>query len=374
MKGPIRVLHILHTMNRGGAENALMNYYREMDRTKVQFDFLLTDPHHSSFEDEIIRLGGMVYRVPPLVIKNPFPYLKGVKRFFQEHPEYKIIHSHTSSKSVFPLWIAKTVGIPIRISHSHNALSEGGIMGMIRNALMPFLKLTANVYMSCGEQAAEWLYGKKYLNSGKVEIVHNVINAGLYRYNEKRRKQMRQELDISEEMSVVGHVARFSTQKNHLFALDIFNEFLKIHPNAIYMLVGDGENRSKILNKISELGISTKVKLIGVVSNVYDYEQAMDIFVLPSLCEGLPLSIIETQVSGLPCITTEGTVSSECSVTDLVKDVSLSLSPSEWAKVYLESTFIKRKDRYNEISAAGYDSKTTAHTLQERYIELYNSI
>ena len=140
------------------------------------------------------------------------------------------------------------------------------------------------------------------------------------------------------------------------------------------MLVGDGENRSKILNKISELGISTKVKLIGVVSNVYDYEQAMDIFVLPSLCEGLPLSIIEAQVSGLPCITTEGTVSSECSVTDLVKYVSLSLPPAEWAKVYSESLFIKRKDRYDEIVAAGYDSKTAAHILQDRYIELYNSI
>ena len=370
----IRVLHILHSMNRGGAENALMNYYREMDRTKVQFDFLLTDPHHSSFEDEIIQLGGKVYRVPPLVIKNPFPYIQGVKRFFKEHSEYKIVHSHTSSKSVFPLGIAKMVGIPIRICHSHNALSEGGIMGLIRNALMPFLKITANVYMSCGEKAAEWLYGKRYLSSGKVEIIHNVINAGLFRYNEEKRKQMRRELNISDDTIVIGHVARFSTQKNHLFALDVFYEFLKLHPKAIYMLVGDGEKREEILNKISELGIAANVKLIGVVPNVYDYEQAMDIFVLPSLCEGLPLSIIEAQVSGLPCVTTAGTVSTECRVTDLVKYVSLSLSPSEWAKVYLESTFIKRKDRYNEISAAGYDSKTTAHTLQERYIELYNSI
>ena len=195
----IRILHILHSMDRGGAENALMNYYREMDRTKVQFDFLLTDPHHSSFEDEIIQLGGKVYRVPPLVIKNPFPYIQGVKRFFKEHSEYKIVHSHTSSKSVFPLGIAKMVGIPIRICHSHNALSEGGIMGLIRNALMPFLKITANVYMSCGEKAAEWLYGKRYLSSGKVEIIHNVINAGLFRYNEEKRKQMRRELNISDD-------------------------------------------------------------------------------------------------------------------------------------------------------------------------------
>lgn len=369
---PIRVLQILHSMNRGGAENALMNYYREIDREKVQFDFLLTDQNHCQFEEEILQLGGRVFRVPPLRMKNPLPYINGVWNFLRIHKnEYKIVHSHTSSKSVLPLGIAKIAGIPIRISHSHCAMSEKGIKGMVRNALMPLLKITANVCMSCGEQAAEWLYGKKFAHSGNVQIIRNVINAELFKYNEEKRISIRQMLNINDDAFVVGHVARFSPQKNHIMAIDVFNELLKINPKAIYLMVGDGELHDEVVEKIKSLGITESVRMVGVVPNVFDYEQAMDIFVLPSLYEGLPLSIIEAQVSGLPCITTEGTVSKECSVTDLVRYISLSNSPSDWASAYNEARNVKRVDRFEEIKSAGYDSKTSAQILQRRYLELY---
>lgn len=371
---PIRVLHILHSMNRGGAENALMNYYREIDRSKVQFDFLLTDPNHCLFEDEILDLGGFVYRVPPLSIHHPFGYLKGLSAFFKSHPEYKIVHSHTSSKSVFPLLVAKIYGIPVRISHSHTSLSERGVKGVIRNLLMPFLKVTANVYMACAERAGEWLYGKIFFEQGHVEVVRNVIDAGLFRYDEDKRVKMRKELNVSEDTLIVGHVARFSIPKNHIFALEVFKDLLKKKTNSLYLLVGDGELKPEIESRIQELGIFDKVRMVGVVSNVFDYVQAMDVFVLPSLCEGLPLSIIEAQVSGLPCVTTAGTVSTECSVTNLVTYVSLSESPTVWADAYLKASQIPRRDRYEEIKNAGYDSKTSALELQNRYIELYRLV
>ena len=152
----IRVLHILHSMNRGGAEVMLMNYYRNIDRSRVQFDFLLTEQKRCLFEDEIECLGGKVFRVPLLRMSNPLPYIKGVKSFFREHPEYKIIHSHTSSKSAVPLWVAKQCGIPIRIAHSHNNKSEGGVSGWVRDILKIPLKNVATDFFACGEEAAKW--------------------------------------------------------------------------------------------------------------------------------------------------------------------------------------------------------------------------
>lgn len=167
---PIRILHILHSMNRGGAENAIMNYYRHIDRDR-----------------------------------NPFPYLRGVRRFLKEHPEYKIVHSHTSSKSVFPLAIARSCGVSVRCSHSHNSSSERGVNGLIRNALMPFLKLTATDYLACGDQAGEWLYGKKTFKKGKVQVFKNVIETDKFRLNMEIRKNYRHKFGFTDDMMVFGN-------------------------------------------------------------------------------------------------------------------------------------------------------------------------
>lgn len=370
--GTIRILHILHSMNRGGAENAIMNYYREIDRNLVQFDFLLTDQCKCLFDDEIKSLGGKIYRIRPLSLSNPLPYLIDVYRFLKDHREYQIVHSHSSSKSVFPLGIAKLLNIPIRISHSHNSKSEPGFKGIIRNLLMPFLKVTANVYMSCGEQAANWLYGKKFLRTGKVKIIRNVISCDKFRLDLDKRAKIRSALGILEDCIVVGHVARFSEQKNHKFGLEIFNELVKIKPNAVYVMIGDGALRDEITSYANYLGIAQSVKMIGVVDNVYDYEQAFDVFILPSLFEGLPLSIVEAQVSGLPCFTTKGTVSEECSVTNLVHYLPLG-NAKLWADEILKGIREPRKDRTEEVKEAGYDNTTSAKALQDIYISLYTS-
>lgn len=366
---PIRVLHILHSMNRGGAENALMNYYRCIDKEKVQFDFLLTSPDKSDFEDEILSLGGKVFRVPLLTLKKPFPYIKRVKQFFLSHPEYKIVHSHTSSKSVIPLAIAKICHIPFRISHSHSSKSENGFSGLIRNSLKPLLKHTANIYFSCGEQAADWLYGNDFSN--RVEIIRNVIVAEKFRFKPEIREQIRQQLGINDSTLVIGHVARFCDVKNHKFSIDILKSALSKHPNTLLLLVGDGPLRNEIEAYAKQCGVDDHVKMVGVVPNVYDYEQAMDAFILPSFYEGLPLSIIEAQVSGLPCFTTQGAVSSECSVTDLVSYLPLESGADLWAEEIIKSIGKERTDRFKEIQEEGYDAETASEVLQNRYLEMY---
>lgn len=357
-------------MNRGGAENALMNYYRSIDREQVQFDFLLTASAKCDFEDEILSLGGLIYRVPVLSMKNPFRYISSVNIFFKNHPEYRIAHSHTSSKSVFPLAIAKFRGVPVRISHSHTSKTEKGIRGHIRNLLMPLLKSVANVYLSCGDLAADWLYGTGYTRSGKVRIIRNVINADRFRFNPVVRWSIRAELGIGEDTFVVGHVARLTKVKNHRFSVDILKELLAREPDSILLLVGDGPLRDEITAYAKNLGVESKVRMVGVVSDVYDYEQAMDAFILPSFCEGLPLSIIEAQVSGLPCFTTKGSVSTECSVTNLVNYIPLENGAKPWADAIIKSRGIKRFDRFEQIKAAGYDSDSAARTLQNLYINL----
>lgn len=367
---PITVLHILHSMNRGGAENALMNYYRQIDRTKLQFDFLLTETAKCDFEDEILALGGKVYRIPVLSLKNPFKYVIALRHFFKSHPEYSIVHSHTSSKSAIPLLIAKWSRIPVRITHSHSSLSESNLSGSIRDALKPLLKVSANYYFSCGEQAAQWLYGEKFCQKGKVKIIRNVINASQFRYNLETRNRIRETLGIDSNEIVIGHVARFCDVKNHLFSVDILNALIQIRPNSTLLLVGDGPERQNITNHIRKLGLENKVKFVGVVPNVYDYEQAMDAFILPSFYEGLPLSIIEAQVSGLRCFTTKGTVSQECSVTDLVNYLSLEAGAEYWAKEIIKGIDNQRIDRFDDIQSAGYDSVTASSKLQNLYIDL----
>ena len=366
---PIRVLHILHSMNRGGAENAMMNYYRNVDRNLVQFDFLLTAPDKCDFEDEIISLGGKVYRVPLLSITNPLPYYKGVKKFFQEH-SYKIVHSHTSSKSAIPLWIAKNSGIPVRICHSHNTLSEKGINGLIRDFLKLPLRRVATHMFACGHEAAIWLYGKKLYEAGKVQIVRNVIEREKFEFNPDVRKAYRKKLDIEPGILLVGLTARFNHQKNHSFALDILKELLDQGANVRFLFLGDGLLKDEIIQKAKDLGILDNIIFAGVVNNVNDYLQAMDIFLMPSFYEGLPLSLIEAQIAGLSCIVSAG-VPAESDVTDLVRFLPLASGAKKWAEEIEKTKIDIRTSQADKIKKAGYDAKTSAVSLQNFYLNVY---
>lgn len=370
---PIRILHILHGMGQGGAETMIMNYYRSLDRNQVQFDFLLTSDQKGAYEDEIVKLGGRVYRVPLLTKLTPWKYLSAINHFFKEHPEYRIVHSHTSSKSTFPLWIAKRNHVPVRISHSHIAKSEKGMNGHIRDFLKPFLKKVATDFFACGEDAAIWLYGKKFCDCHEIVVLNNAIHSSLYRENEAVRKEMRTKLNL-EGHFVVGHVGRFFPQKNHTFIVDVFQAIYEKNPSARLVLVGDGNLRSEIEEKILGLGLQDTVILTGNVPDVYNYMQAMDVFLFPSHYEGLPLVLIEAQAAGLKCFSSAGAVTEEVNLTGLVEYIPLSHPVDEWADQILEyAGGYKRKDTYEEIVKSGYDAEAAVKWLQNFYLQKYRS-
>lgn len=370
----IRVLHILHSMNRGGTEAMLMNYFRNIDRSQVQFDFLLTESRKCQYEDEIEELGGKVYRVPRLSLRNPFPYISGVRRFLNEHKEYSIVHSHTSSKSAVPLWIAKRCGVPVRICHSHNSKSEKGINGHIRELLKKPLKKVATDFLACSNEAAKWLYGERMLLEERVKIINNAIDIQHYIYNDLVAQDIRVELGLDDAVFVLGMVARFSKQKNHIWTLNIVKRLQEEGIKVKLLLVGDGELRSEIEETMDELGIGNNVVMVGVVPDVHTYLQAMDVLLMPSLHEGLGIAVIEAQTNGLPCIVSMG-VPKEADVTGNV--TFLPLNVNEWSESLL--SMIKEKIgrdscAVNKVRDAGYDITIEGKKLERWYLDKYKRI
>lgn len=363
---PIRVLNMFTIMDRGGAETMVMNYYRHIDRTKVQFDFLVHREQRGAYDDEIERMGGKIYRMCPVYPQNFSRYKRDLRTFFRAHPEYKIIHSHMSELGYFAFREAERQGVPVRICHAHNAPHGFDAKMIIRTyfkkRMMPYL---THLFM-CGEESGKWLYGEK--NKTRFIMLNNAIDAAVYSFDASKREEMRRQLGLTDEL-VVGHVGRFNPQKNHAFLLDIFAALLKKEPNAALLLVGGGADMPKIQAKAQELGIAERVRFLGVRSDVADLMQAMDVFVFPSLYEGLPVTMVEAQASGLPCIISDK-VPPECILTEgLVNIMPLSASPEAWAEKILAKRAIPRTDRREEIAAHGFDITTEAVKLQEFYIK-----
>lgn len=364
---PIRVLNLFTIMDRGGAETMVMNYYRHIDRKKVQFDFLVHREQRGAYDDEIEALGGRIYRMYPIYPQNFARYKHDIRAFFKAHPEYRIIHSHMSELGYFAFKEAAKQGVPVRICHAHNA-PHGFDMKMImrdyfKKRMMPYL---THLFM-CGVESGRWLYGKK--NESQFIMLNNAIDAAAYTYNPAKRAEMRRQLGLTDEL-VVGHVGRFNPQKNHPFLLAIFAALLKKEPNAVLLLVGGGNDMPKIQAKAQELGIVERVRFLGVRSDVADLMQAMDVFVFPSLYEGLGIVLIEAQASGLPCVVAD-TIPKEAYLTDLVFTEKLSASTEEWADMILAKCGTPRTDRRAEIAAHGFDITTEAVKLQEFYISAY---
>ena len=365
----IRILHILHSMNRGGAEAMLMNYYRNVDRTRVQFDFLLTEQNKCQYEEEIEQMGGRVYRVPLLTFSNPFPYISGVKSFLREHPEYGVVHSHTSSKSAVPLWVAQQCGVPIRVCHAHSSSAGHGLEGFVRWTLGVWLKQVATDFMSCGEGATICWYGKEYLS--KVHFVPNAVDMDKLRFDDSIRCTMREKMKISDDDCVMGMVSRFHPVKNHLFALDVLAAVKQRHCNAKLLFVGDGDLRSAIEEKISSLSLQDDVILAGLVSDVPNYLQAMDVVLMPSSHEGLPVSLVEAQANGLSVVASTG-VPHEVDVTENV--TFLPLEVDVWADslaVKISQGMERDAKAVNKVREAGYDIKIASKWLEEWYMKQY---
>ncbi len=363
MSEPIRILQVVTYMGRGGLETMLMNYYRNIDRSKVQFDFLTHRSEKADYDDEIEALGGRIYHLPRL---NPFSrsYLSALDNFFKEHKEYHVVHCHQDCLSGVVLKVAKANGVKFTIAHSHNANQDKNLKYFIKIFEKRKIPKYADKLFACGDEAGRWMF-----NTDDFEVLNNAIDTDLYTYNEEKAVDIRKKFGI-ENKFVVGHVGRFNPQKNHEFLIDVFNEVQKIKEDSVLMLVGDGHLRLEIEKKVHDLGIADKVIFTGVKSDVNDLMQAMDVFLFPSLYEGLPVTMVEAQSSGLKCIISDK-VPTECILTDNVDSMKLEDSPKVWANKVLKYKNYERRNTKQDIEKANFDIKTNAKWLQEFYLNKY---
>ncbi|MCR5485637.1 MAG: glycosyltransferase family 1 protein [Clostridiales bacterium] len=364
----IRVLHSVSNMDRGGIETMLMNYYRRIDRDKIQFDFICNKKKPGDYDDEIRSMGGRIFLSPGLnPVKIP-EYMSFMKELLSDD-SIKILHAHNEAMAYYALEGAKRAGLPVRIAHAHNTMIIRDYkwpLKMVCKALLPY---AATDYWGCGTDAGIYYFGKKrWSESG--HIMNNAIDLEKFAFDSEIRSEMRQRYGLDKKL-VLGHVGRFNVQKNHMRLLEIFSAVLKQKPDSALVLIGEGELFDKVKSKASQLGISDSVILTGLCEEVEKWYMAMDAFVMPSLFEGLPVVGIEAQASGLPCIYSDK-VTDEAVILDLSETISLSKSNEEWAFEIIKAAE-KNGDRERGtrlIRKAGYDIVTETQKLSEIYLEM----
>lgn len=355
----IRVLHVVTYMGRGGLETMIMNYYRHIDRTKVQFDFLVHRNFQADYDEEILEAGGHIYHVPLL---NPFSpgYYKALNSFFTEH-HYDIVHSHLDCLSAYPLKAAKRHGVRTRIAHAHSSDQDHNLKYPIKVYSKPQIPKYATDLFASSKKAGEWMFpGQRF------QVMKNAIDARQYIYNPETEQRMKKKLGLKDKF-VIGHVGRFSPPKNHSFLIDIFQWIQNIEKDAVLLLIGTGEDQTKAEAKVKKLGLQEKVLFLGSRADVSQVLQALDVFVFPSLYEGFGIAAVEAQAAGLPCILSDR-IPRECELTENVEFLSLDLSPREWAEHIIRYKGKPKKDQFDAICSAGYDIKENAKQLESFYL------
>lgn len=365
MKEPIRILHVLGGLSLGGAESRIMDLYRNTDRQKMQFDFLVHSSDKEHFDEEIETLGGRIYRVPRFKVYNLLNYRKAMKRFFAEHHEFRAVHGHMTSTAAIYLPIAKKAGIPITIGHARSAGVSGGLKGFLTKCIRYPLKYRADYCLACSEEAGKAVYGRRWVEKGKVDVIPNAIDAKKYEYNEKVRIELREKLGLSDKL-VIGHVGSFREAKNHTFLLRIFEQVYKKRSDAVLLLIGEGALMDSIKRQVSDAGLTQAVRFLGNKENISPYYQIMDYLVFPSIYEGLPGTVVEAQTAGLRCLISDR-VTKEVGITELAEFYSLDKTAAEWAEHILETCDYKRDSRFEDIKRAGFDIGAQI----ARYEELY---
>lgn len=363
---PIRVLHVVTTMEVGGVETLLMNLYRQMDRTKIQFDFLKHRGGSDFYDDQIRALGGRIFPGIPYDPLHIQKYRAYYNRFFREHPEYRIVHAHTHYNAVV-LDEARKQGVPVRIAHAHIAYPTVDKKYIFKLWNKLTVRRSCTHMMACSHPAGVWFFGKKAAKTGQVLQVHNGMDAAKYRVDPICRDEVRRELGL-EDQPVLIQVARMEPQKNHGFMLEVFQAFLQQHPDGVLLLAGDGTLRLQLEEKARDLGISQQVRFLGVRADVPRLLQGADVFVFPSKFEGLGLAAVEAQAAGLPCVLSDA-IPHEVAITPLVQWRSLKQPASQWAEAVEEALAIPRQDALQKVVDAGYDISTVADKLQDFYLE-----
>lgn len=362
---PIRVAHIIGKWVGGGVEAVVMNYYRHIDRNKIQFDFICDDDSTNIPYEEIEKLGGKVILVPPY--QKMFKYQKEMKKILKDG-NYKIVHSHINTLSVFSLRAAKKAGVPVRIAHSHSTTNKKEWKkNLLKTFLRPFAKVYATHYFACTEHAGRWLFGDKEFESGNVYILNNAIDLDKFKFDEEIRKRKRAELGIDNDKLVIGHIGRFVEQKNHTFLIDIFNEVYKENNKSVLLLIGQGPLEEEIRDKVKILNLENSVKFLGQRSDVNELYQAMDIFVFPSLYEGLGIVLIEGQTAGCYCLASTE-IPENAKITENIELIGLNKNVEIWVNKILNYPNVdKRKNYAREIEKQGYNIIKEEKKLEEIY-------
>ena len=366
MSEPIRVLQIIGLSCGGGVEAVIMNYYRHIDKSKVQFDFVVHKNPLQSFADEAKSMGAKVYEVTPYT-QNIIKFTYEIYRIIKEG-NYKIVHSNMNSLSGFPLLAAYFAGANVRILHNHTTdTKEEGFRTTIKRMLRPFAKVFANQCWACSKLAGVWMYGKGAVKNNKVTIINNAIDLDKFAFNQEKRDELRKELGL-EGKFVIGHVGRFMKQKNHEFLIDIFAEVVKQKENAVLLLVGEGQLMGLIKNKVNDLNLTDKVIFLGVRSDVADLYNVMDVFVFPSFYEGLGMVAVEAQVNGLPVIASTE-VPEEAKVNENIIFVDLGIVSEVWADKTLAISDEMRERNNKSVITSGFDIRVESKKLESLYME-----
>lgn len=366
MNKPIRIAHIIGKWVGGGVEAVIMNYYRHINKEKIQFDFICdTDSVQIPYE-EIHKLGGRVFLISPY--QKLIQYQKDLRLLLKRN-HYKIIHSHINTLSIFPMYAAKRIGIPIRIAHSHSTTNKKEIKkNLIKSILRHFSKLFPTNYICCSELAGRYLFGNKIYDRGKVTLLNNAIDLERFVFNENTREKKRKELQIEEDQIVIGHIGRFVKQKNHKGLLEIFSEIHRMNDKTVLLFIGQGPLEAEIKDDVERLQLSSYVRFLGQRGDANELYQAFDVFLLPSLYEGLPVVGVEAQAAGLLCFLSDD-MTRETKVLETTQFLSLEESPTVWAKTILHHVEnFCRLNASKEITEKGFNIQQEAIYL-ERYYE-----
>lgn len=356
----IKILQVVGSLGWAGLEAVVMNFYRNIDKSKVQFDFITCSDKPQRYDDEILQIGGGIYRLP-LRSRYPFAYMNVLRRVIKEN-RYKIVHIHQNSASMTMEGIvAKMCGVPVVIGHSHNTKC----MVMWQHYLFkPWVNFVLTHRFACSKEAGEWVFG----NKKDVKLVNNAIDTKKYHFDKELRDRKRRELDLQGKF-VVGFVGRLHEQKNPFRLIKIFNSLLKVNPNSQLLLIGDGDLELSLKDKCIDLGISNNVSFLGIRSDVNELMMAMDVFLFPSLYEGLGLVVIEAQATGLLCVVSENVPAPN--MTGLVRVVKLADENKKWVENLLTPHNLKREDATDMIIKGHYDISHEAMELQHFYYQNY---
>lgn len=375
---PKRVLHVLGGTSLGGAESRIMDLYRQMDRNRIQFDFLVHSDEQPRkpqyFDEEIKKLGGNIYVLPKMKLYNYRAYRQAIADFFREHHEFAAVHGHMTSTAAIYLPIAKKYGIPRTIAHARSAGVDKGLKGLATRMMRCGLADKAEDCFACSKEAAVSVFGQKAYDAGRVTIIPNAINPDRFAFHEELRRSIRSRLNLGEKF-VVGHVGRFHYSKNHEYLIRVFAAFQERYEKqsgkgAVLLLLGEGALMEQAKELCRTLAIEQNVIFAGNCGNVEEYYNAMDLFCFPSRFEGLPGTVVEAQANGLPCIISDR-ITREVGVTELVCYESIDKAPEVWAEIMMEKAVHmgERKSRMEEIADAGFDVRRQAEKLQAYYLE-----